>query len=81
MKTETCQSVAPKAGATSIQLGDRLMKVDEVAFMLGVSSRSVWRLIARKNLPDPVKVGRCVRLPLSDVRAYVDKIKSCRSAN
>jgi excisionase family DNA binding protein len=54
---------------------ERMMRIDEVAYLLGVSTRSVWRLIASGEFPNRVKVRRCVRLPGSDVQAYLVKNK------
>ncbi len=78
MKNKTCQWGTPKTGPVIMQPGDRLMKVDEVAFMLGVSSRSVWHLIASGEFPNQVKIRRCVRLPGSDIQTYLAKNKPNR---
>ena len=58
---------------------DRLMDLEEVAEKLGnISTRSVRRLIAKGDLPKPVKVLSSPRLYHSDVTAYLDKIKQKR---
>jgi predicted DNA-binding transcriptional regulator AlpA len=58
---------------------DRLMDLEEVAEMLGnISTRSVRRLIARGDLPQPVKVLSSPRLYRSDVVAYLDGLKQKR---
>jgi predicted DNA-binding transcriptional regulator AlpA len=58
---------------------DRLMDLEEVAEMLGnISTRSVRRLIARGDLPQPVKVLSSPRLYHSDVVAYLDGLKQKR---
>jgi excisionase family DNA binding protein len=54
---------------------ERMMRIDEVAYLLGVSTRSVWRLIASGEFPNRVKVRRCIRLLGSDVQAYLVKNK------
>jgi predicted DNA-binding transcriptional regulator AlpA len=60
---------------------DRLMDFHEVAHMLGdVSERSVRRLIARGDLPHPVKVLSSPRLYHSDVVTYLEKLKTHREA-
>jgi len=59
---------------------DRLMDLEEVAEMLGnVSTRSVRRLIARGDLPKPVKVLSSPRLYHSDILAYFERLKAKRA--
>jgi predicted DNA-binding transcriptional regulator AlpA len=59
---------------------DRLMDLEEVAEQLGhISTRSVRRLIARGDLPQPVKVLSSPRLYHSDVVAYLDGLKQKRA--
>ena len=58
---------------------DRLMDLEEVAEKLGnISTRSVRRLIAKGDLPKPVKVLSSPRLYHSDVTAYLQKLKQKR---
>ncbi|NRB76070.1 MAG: helix-turn-helix domain-containing protein [Verrucomicrobiales bacterium] len=60
-------------------LSPRLLKLEEVAAMLGISLRTVNRLIAEKILPQPVTVGRrSSRMPTEDVERYLEQLKSCR---
>ena len=61
---------------------DRLIDFKEVAHLFGdVSERSVRRLIARGDLPRPVKVLSSPRLYHSDVRAYLERLKNKRTSN
>jgi excisionase family DNA binding protein len=69
------KSIPYKPGSDTLPVEDRLMKVGEVAYVLGISIRSVWRLIASGEFPNRVKMRRCVRLPGTDVRAYVERSK------
>ena len=55
--------------------GDRLLKIKEVAVLLGICVRGVWRLIAVGVLPQPVHVGASARLPESEVMAYIERLK------
>jgi excisionase family DNA binding protein len=57
---------------------ERLMMVEEVASMLGISVRFVWRLVARGELKRPVRLGRSRRWVYSDALAYVEKLKGER---
>ena len=82
------QILMKKSGTTQradtedlLREGDRLMRVDEVAFKLGISVRSVWRLIASDEFPNCVKLRRCVRLPLSDIQAFVKKNRQGQAAS
>jgi len=58
--------------------GEQLFSLTEVAESFGVSRRSVNRLIARGDLPKPLKVGGASRLSSSDVADYVDKLRARR---
>lgn len=59
--------------------GDRLLDFAEVAHLLGgISIRSVYRLIAKHDLPDPVKVLSSPRLYASDVSNYLQNLKNNR---
>lgn len=58
---------------------DRLKDMGEVAEKLGnISTRSVRRLIARGDLPKPVKVLSSPRLYHSDVVDYLERLKQKR---
>ena len=61
---------------------DRLMDLEEVAEMLGnISTRSVRRLIARGDLPKPVKVLSSPRLYHSDIVTYLERLKQKRETD
>ena len=53
-----------------------LLTAGEVAFMLGVSLRTVRRL-QEDDLP-PVRFGSATRWPISDVKAFIEKLKAQR---
>jgi predicted DNA-binding transcriptional regulator AlpA len=58
-----------------------LVSVRYLAARLGVSVRTVWRLMAGdRNFPKPVKVGRCTRFVLSEVESYVQGLLTQRKA-
>ena len=58
---------------------ERLLDLEEVAKMLGgISTRSVRRLIARGDLPRPVKVLSSPRLYHSDITTYLECLKQKR---
>lgn len=57
---------------------EQLVSVTEAAARLDVSPRSLYRLIAQKELPLPLKVGRSSKFCASDLHHYVQKLKSKR---
>jgi excisionase family DNA binding protein len=50
----------------------RLLLIDQVAMDLGVSKRTVRRLIARRELV-ACRLGRSVRVHPDDLAAYIDR--------
>ena len=50
-----------------------LMTVEDLAKLLSVSVRTVWRLRRNASLPRPVKIGGGVRWRISDVRAWIEQ--------
>jgi excisionase family DNA binding protein len=51
---------------------DRLIDATDLAHMLSVSRRQVWRLRAAGEIPAPVRVGsRSVRWRTSDIDRYL----------
>src|SRR4051794_30453846 len=49
-----------------------LLNAEEVAAMLGVSERTLWRLLSAGKFPKPVRFGRSTRWRLADVREWID---------
>jgi len=60
--------------------GLRLLTVRQVADLLNLSIRSIWRMAAEAeagigDFPKPLRLGsRTVRWRLADLRAYVDRL-------
>lgn len=48
-----------------------LLKADEVAQMLSISTRTLWRLVSVKKFPAPVRVGGSTRWRAADVEAWI----------
>jgi excisionase family DNA binding protein len=59
----------------TVQELDCLMKVSEVAAVLGCSERSVWRRIAEGHLRC-VHDGGNARIPASSVREYLERLNA-----
>ncbi len=49
-----------------------LLKADEVAQMLSISTRTLWRLVSVKKFPEPVRLGGSTRWRVCDVKAWVE---------
>lgn len=51
-----------------------VVSVREVADLLGVNARTVWRMAQRGEIPAPIRLGeRVVRWRLSDLREHLDR--------
>lgn len=51
-----------------------VVSVREVAELLGVNARTVWRMAQRGEIPAPIRLGeRVVRWRLSDLREHLDR--------
>jgi excisionase family DNA binding protein len=49
-----------------------LISVNQVAVMLGVSTRTVWRLVSAGQLVAPVRLGGSARWRIDEVRRWID---------
>lgn len=54
-----------------IGAADRLIDVQAVRALLGVSDRTVWKMLYAGKLPACVRVNRSVRWRLSDVQRFI----------
>lgn len=60
---------------------DRLIDFEEVSRLLGgISERTIRRLIAAGELPQPVRIRRSPRLYHSEVVAYLEQLKRKRNS-
>ena len=50
-----------------------LLAADEVAAMLGVSERTLWRLLSAGKVPKPVRFGRSTRWREAEVKAWIER--------
>ena len=48
-----------------------LVSASDLAHLLGVSKRQIWRLRSRGDLIEPIKIGSVTRWPLDMVRAWI----------
>jgi len=48
-----------------------LVTAQEVARLLNVSTRSLWRMRSAGDIPSPIKLGSAVRWRLDEVKAWI----------
>ncbi|MBW7906575.1 MAG: hypothetical protein LC135_16360 [Phycisphaerae bacterium] len=48
------------------------MTATQVAGRLGISPRHVWKLLASRRLPEPIRMGRVTRWLAGDIDLYID---------
>lgn len=67
---------------SSVPVGEpsQLLTVPQAAQRLGVCRRTLERLVSRGEFPRPLRVGGAVRVPLSDVQAFVASLVAQRGA-
>jgi len=51
---------------------NQMLSVRQVAALLQVSTRTVWRLLSAGTLPSPVRLGGCVRWRVDDIAGWID---------
>lgn len=64
--------------SSEILPGDHMISLNEVAAMLGVSKRGVYRLISRGVLPPPIRIGGASRMLASELANYILSAKANR---
>jgi excisionase family DNA binding protein len=52
-----------------------LIRVEEVATLMGVSVRTIWRRVSEKKFVPPVSVGSCTRWRRSEIDAFINGLK------
>ncbi|EGR0528300.1 helix-turn-helix transcriptional regulator [Vibrio parahaemolyticus] len=55
---------------------DRVLSLDEVAFILGKSKKTLWRLTKNKVMPAPLKVnGRAIGYRASTLEKFLNSLE------
>jgi excisionase family DNA binding protein len=49
-----------------------LMSAETLATMLGVSKRTIWRLLSGKQLPEPIRIGGSVRWRRDQIDRWIE---------
>ncbi len=50
---------------------DRLLTVHEVAKLLGISTRQIWKLVKLGQVPAPLKLARSARWRQTEVLSFI----------
>lgn len=50
-----------------------LISAEDLARMLGVSKRTLWRLLSAQRMPRPVRLGGSTRWRLDVIRAWIER--------
>jgi excisionase family DNA binding protein len=50
-----------------------LIPAEKVADLLGISKRTLWRLLSAGRLPEPVRLGSIVRWNKDELQEWIDK--------
>jgi prophage regulatory protein len=50
-----------------------LISAEDVARMMDISERTLWRLLSAGKVPPPVRIGRSTRWRLAEIRSWIDR--------
>jgi len=50
-----------------------LINADELAVLLGMSARTIWRMLSTGKLIEPLRLGGSTRWRLEEVRQWIDE--------
>ena len=59
---------------------NEMLSIEDVAHLVGCSTRTVYRLIDANALPRPRKISRLVRWPSCEIKAWLDRASHRRAA-
>lgn len=72
-----CES---RPGTIAPQETSSLLRVEEVAVILGISRRTIYRRVSAGELVPPIKIGASTRWCRSDIENWVETLQSERMA-
>ena len=55
-------------------MNDRLLNVDEVAKLLGLSKGSIYHLVSQRRIPCVRLSARCLRFRESEIQDFIKKL-------
>jgi excisionase family DNA binding protein len=50
-----------------------LIDAAELARQMGISERTLWRLLSARKVPEPVRIGRNTRWRLAEVSRWIEQ--------
>jgi predicted DNA-binding transcriptional regulator AlpA len=53
-----------------------LLTSGEVARVCNLGERTIWDLVAKREFPQPVKVGACTRWRRNEIEEWIRKLKA-----
>jgi excisionase family DNA binding protein len=62
-----------RPGGTSVDTAPILISAEELAKLMQVSERTLWRLLSAGKVPQPVRIGRNTRWRYAEVREWIEK--------
>jgi prophage regulatory protein len=68
LSKEKAMKSTPKATGRS----ESILTVEDVASMLRVAKRTVWRLVSTGKIPQPIRYGRNVRWRSADIDLWLE---------
>jgi excisionase family DNA binding protein len=60
-------------GGTGVDATPILISAEELARLMRVSERTLWRLLSAGKVPQPVRIGRSTRWRYAEVREWIEK--------
>ena len=57
----------------STDAAPKLINAEELAKLMRVSERTLWRLLSGHKLPEPVRIGRNTRWRLAEVEEWIER--------
>ena len=57
----------------STNIAPKLINAEELARMMNISERTLWRLLSGGRLPQPVRIGRSTRWRLAEVAEWIER--------
>jgi excisionase family DNA binding protein len=58
---------------TGVDTAPILISAEELAKLMQVSERTLWRLLSAGKVPQPVRIGRNTRWRYAEVREWIEK--------
>ena len=50
----------------------QLLKAPEVAKIVSISTRTLWRLVSARKFPEPIRIGGSTRWRAKDVERWIE---------